>query len=287
MSQFTPGFPENPDIAKAQAKRLRTALKPDHQIGHSKSLELIARLHGEQSWGRMNSVFSAADTLSTPIQNTTETPSAPAPRPKEASLPEGHLEQRAMQALYQGLKKARPTSVSAKARTKAKELARDEIISTQSFETWLDQLDVNLGGMVFDMHVDNLIKILKVNTLSRYQRPRVQDKSAYAFRGMRMADFAAALIKLDRFGFDTHPEVFAEPLLERIKKSRYIDESELTCLWYGREQKKFSFHESFFDAVTDIQDLVREDFVMPNGTKVSVECEAGDLQLIHRITLHR
>lgn len=287
MSQFTLGFPENADIAKAQAKRLRTALKPDYKVGHSQSLELIARLHGEQSWGRMNSVFSAVGTLSTPILNATETPSAPAPRSEETSLPEGHLDQRAMQALYKGLKKARPTSVSAKARKKAKELARDEIISTQSFETWLDQLDVNLGGMVFDMHVDNLIKILDIKTLSRYQRPRVRDKSAYAFRGVRMADFAAALIKLNRFGFDTHPEVFADPLLERIKKSRYIDESELTCLWYGQEQKKFSFHESFLDAETNIQDLVHEDFEMPNGTKVSVECGAGDLHLIHRIKLYR
>jgi hypothetical protein len=51
------GLPATSDIAKAQAKRLRSALAPDLMIGHSQSLELIARVHGEQSWGRLNSLI--------------------------------------------------------------------------------------------------------------------------------------------------------------------------------------------------------------------------------------
>ena len=60
MSFQNAGLPATPDIAKAQAKRLRTALAPDHMLGHSQALEVIARVHGEPSWGRLNSLISTS-----------------------------------------------------------------------------------------------------------------------------------------------------------------------------------------------------------------------------------
>jgi len=53
---------------KAQARRLRTALSDDgHAVGHSRSLELVARLHGARDW---NTLAAA------PQPNTTSAPFA-------------------------------------------------------------------------------------------------------------------------------------------------------------------------------------------------------------------
>lgn len=287
MSHTTPGFPNNSAIAKAQAKRLRSALEPDHKIGHSQALELLARIHGEQNWARMNSLFLGAAPQGIATPNSPIVPTTITPKASKLPLPDNHLEQRALQALLKGLQQARPTNITPKARSRANEIARDEIISTQCFETWLDQLDVKLGGMVFDMNVENLIKVLKIKTISRYQRPRSDEKEVYGSNGLRIADFAAALIQLNRFGFDTHPEVFIEPLLGSIKKSRFVDQSELDCLWFDREQKKFTFQKTFYDAVTEIQNSRQENFTMSNGTKVSVERQPDGLHLIRRINLVR
>lgn len=69
MTDQSIGLPATPDIAKAQAKRLRSALAPDLTIGHSQALELIARVHGEQSWGRLNSQIGAATNVISVIGN--------------------------------------------------------------------------------------------------------------------------------------------------------------------------------------------------------------------------
>ncbi|WGR54762.1 glyoxalase superfamily protein [Paracoccus versutus] len=60
MTDQNLGLPATTDIAKAQAKRLRSALPTNLNIGHSQALELIARVHGEQSWGRLNSLISTS-----------------------------------------------------------------------------------------------------------------------------------------------------------------------------------------------------------------------------------
>lgn len=124
-----------------------------------------------------------------------------------------------------------------KTQAKAKELQKEEIISSISLEDWLDTLDRNLGDMVFDMGAENLLKISRVATVSRLPRPKARDKAVSGTQGLRPAAFAAVLIWLERLGFDTHPEGFYEPLLEGIKRAKYIDSEELTCLWHFKERK--------------------------------------------------
>lgn len=55
--EFPEGTPLSLDIAKAQAKRLRTALLnasfPTDKLVHSQALELIAKTHGFESWGHL------------------------------------------------------------------------------------------------------------------------------------------------------------------------------------------------------------------------------------------
>src|SRR5690554_1843740 len=111
------GLPATPDIAKAQAKRLRSALAADLMLGHSQALELIARVHGEQSWGRLNSMITGASK----VQPTEETE-------QQNPLPPNHVEQRVLQSLWKGLQGARETRPSAKTISKSKEWRKQEII---------------------------------------------------------------------------------------------------------------------------------------------------------------
>lgn len=214
MNEQLTGLPATSDIAKAQAKRLRSALAPDLTIGHSQALELIARVHGEQSWGRLNSLIGVptSDTSLTgnPNGNAPAMPipsGTPAEAAKSPALPTNHVEQRVLQALWHGLERARDTQASPKTRAQTMALLKDEVIATVSVEGWLDTLDTSLGGMIFDMGSENLLKISGVAAVSRFRRPKVRDTSVYGFTGLRPASFAAILIWLERLGFDTHPEL--------------------------------------------------------------------------------
>ncbi|MCW3784707.1 glyoxalase superfamily protein [Defluviimonas salinarum] len=283
MTDQSIGLPATPDIAKAQAKRLRSALAPDLTIGHSQSLELIARVHGEQSWGRLNSLISAATSIQ--LARDTE-PKSPVAAYKQ--LPPNHVEQRVLQALWKGLDRAKDTHPSAKTISKSKEWLKQEIISPIALEEYLDTLDTNLGGMVFDMGAENLVKISEVETVSKYQRPKARDTSAWATTGLRPASFAAALIWLERLGFDTHPETFYGPLMEAIKKSKYVSQDELTCLWHSREKKeRFQTAEYFVDAETAISNVDGQTVDGRNGLKINVARSTDQLGLIASLRVYR
>lgn len=53
MTNTTPGFPENISVPKDQARRLVGALGDKLKLSHAQSLEVIAKVHGQQSWGHM------------------------------------------------------------------------------------------------------------------------------------------------------------------------------------------------------------------------------------------
>ena len=57
MPNSVPGTPETLDIAKAQARRLASSLSGKVPMKHSQALELVARIHGQQSWGHLRSVI--------------------------------------------------------------------------------------------------------------------------------------------------------------------------------------------------------------------------------------
>ncbi len=286
MTDQSIGLPATPDIAKAQAKRLRSALISDFKIGHNQALELIARVHGEQSWGRLNSLIGPA----THINPEGGAPSLEArgDAAGSASLPPNHVEQRVLQALWRGIESAKNTTVSPKTRAKAKALLKDEIIGSIALEEWLDTLDVNLGGMVFDMGSENLLKISEVATVSRFQRPRSRDTSVSGFIGLRPAAFAAVLIWLERLGFDTHPEVFYEPLMDGLKRAKYIDSEELACLWHSRERKnRFETRKYFVDATTKIENIEHQVVKFRHGLTVDVARSTDQIGLIDSLRIYR
>lgn len=277
MTDQNLGLPATPDIAKAQAKRLRSALAPDLTLGHSQALELIARVHGEQSWGRLNSMIADAYK----VQFTQETE-------QQKPLPPNHVEQRVLRSLWKGLQRAKETHPSAKTTSKSNKWRKQEIISTIALEEYLDTLDSNLGGMVFDMSAENLVKISEVETVSMYQRPKARDTSAWATSGLRPASFAAALIWLERLGFDTHPEVFYGPLMETIKKAKYLSQDELTCLWHSREKKdRFETSEYFVDAKAEISNVKVQTVGGRNGLKIDIAQSTDPLGLIESLRIYR
>jgi|GEM_PF-4300061 len=294
MNEQLTGLPATSDIAKAQAKRLRSALAPDLTIGHSQALELIARVHGEQSWGRLNSLIGAptSDTSLTgnPNGNAPAMPipsGTPAEAAKSAAPPKNQVEQRVLQALWHGLERARDTQVSSKTRAQTSALLKDEVIATVSVEGWLDTLDTSLGGMVFDMGTENLLKISGVAAVSRFRRPKVRDTSVYGFTGLRPASFAAILIWLERIGFDTHPEAFYEPFIEDIKQAKYVDEDELTCLWHSKEKKKFQTREYFVDAESKIANVKRDVMKGRSGLTIEIARSTDPLGLIESLRIYR
>jgi hypothetical protein len=283
MTDQNMGLPATPDIAKSQAKRLRSALAPDLTLGHSQALELIARVHGEQSWGRLNAMIATASTVQ-PTQEIGQQSSSPS----QEALPPNHVGQRVLRSLWAGLQRAKETHPSARTASKSKELRKQEIISTIALEEYLDTLDSNLGGMAFDMGAENLVTISGVETVSMYQRPKARDTSAWATTGLRPASFAAVLIWLERVGFDTHPEVFYGPLMETIKKAKYISQDELTCLWHSREKKnRFQTAEYFVDAETEISNVELQSVKGRNGLNIDVVRSADPLGLIQSLRIYR
>lgn len=57
MRDHIDGFPENEDVAKAQAKRLSAAMGGKREMSHAQALEAVARMHGCRSWGEMRAAF--------------------------------------------------------------------------------------------------------------------------------------------------------------------------------------------------------------------------------------
>ncbi|MCX7558540.1 glyoxalase superfamily protein [Sulfitobacter sp. F26204] len=286
MTDQSMGLPATPAIAKAQAKRLRTALAPNYAIGHGQALELIARVHGEPDWGRLNSLIGNSKSILAPIDANMTSGAEPADTTPK-SLPGNHVEQRVLQALWSGLERAKNTKVNAKTLAKAKTLLKDEIISTIALEEYLDTLDVDLGGMIFDMGSEGILKISKVKTVSRFHRPGARETSVTGFQGLRPAAFGAVLVWLERLGFDTHPEAFYEPLLEGIKKKKFVDSEELTCFWHAKEKKPFQTSEHFVDAKTRMANVVHESVNGRNGLTLYVARSTDPLGLIESLRIHR
>lgn len=288
MNALNAGFPASSDVAKAQAKRLRTALAPSYIVSHSQSLEIIAKIHGEQSWGRMSHLLSSMAQNAQPAQAPAPVPS-PAPVPAAPQAVSGdHVEQRALQEIWKGLNNLKPRPVTAKAKARAKILSERRLISTQEFETWLDKLSMDLGSMVFGMGVENLLAMAKVTSVSHFHKPGPDETQVASFsRAVSLPGFAAVLIYLEKLGFDTHPELFVKPVLQQIKNAEVIDEHELACLWYSKEKGSGGFHQKMVDASLKLENTVSRTLKLPNGLTVSAKL-GGELEhLVQELTLLR
>jgi hypothetical protein len=270
-------LPSSPEVAKAQAKRLKTALAPNYQIPHGQALELIARVHGEQSWGRLNSLISQE-------ASARNTPKATAPI-DEDDRHSHPVDQSFLKAFWRGLQATTDVKVSSKSRDFAQRLLEQDILLKVSLEEWLDTLDLSMGQMIFDIGADNILKAANIEAVDRYDRPKARDTIMTSFGGLRPAAFARALIWLERLGFDTHPEVFCKPLKKELMKRSHLDSYEMDCFWHDKGKRRpFPTREFFFDPSVKDSGMERETFT--GRKKLTIEIEKspnsdGPIRSIH------
>ncbi|MBW3243630.1 hypothetical protein KUV57_13230 [Epibacterium sp. DP7N7-1] len=284
MNKQNFGLPATSEIAKAQAKRLRTAIEPQLTLNHGQSLELIARVHGEPSWGRLNSLIAN----STPVNPAPAqpVPAASGPLSDHKPKPGTEIEQRAIQALLEGLEKDRDTRPTAKTSALATKLLKDELIPTISLEAWLDTLDAALGGMVFDMGTDLVLELSGVEEIHRFKRPKASETQVYAQSCLRPEGFAAVLIWLERLGFDTHPEVFYDAFLPKIKKAKFLEKDELTCFWHAKERRHFKTDVCFRSNLV-LSDAEQVSFTGRTGLNVRATRSKDGLRLVESLRVFR
>lgn len=289
MAELTAGFPGTAEIAKAQARRLRSALAPRLALGHSQALELIARTHGEVNWGRMCAVLediAAKDAGSVPAPV-----AQPLPGQAEGIRPQiftgDPMDQRALQALWKGIRDARPTSVTPRAIELAARHIREGLVPVIGFESWLDRLDTSMGGMVFDMGTENLLKLIRIEPVTLFRRPRARDTETSGQQVFKLAAFASGLIFLERLGFNSHPEVYVEAILPALKATSHLDAQEVDCFWHAKERQKFRVRLDLFDPTVSVKDLVHEEKLMDNGTRIRIARTRDELPLIRYLGADR
>lgn len=292
MTSTTHGLPANPDIAKAQAKRLRTALAPRLDVNHGQSLELIARVHGEPSWGRLNSLLAAALPAQAAPANVAAGGHAPGPRSDDETqpaLPERGqpVDQVVLQALWRALSEAKELRVTDKLIKKAAELRRMQLIPVSTVEPYLDLLDARLGGMVFDMGASRLVEICGVEMVDIFERPKARATSAVGVQGLRAASFGALLVWLEQLGLDVHPEVFCAPLVQDLRRAKFVTADELTCLWHEREKKRFKTDEFFVNRAVDGSTMTTRTIDIRTGVKLKITHDPQPQGLIKSLHIYR
>ncbi len=283
-------LPSSIAAAKAQAKRLKSALAPDYPVAHGQSLELVARIHGEESWGRLRSRYaSLTDETSADIDiSKTKSGEKLVERSASEHRRGNHLDQKQLKALSTALKNRAATVVTRKTQTKTKSLHNEEIISVTELESWLDTIDPNLGTLAYNFGIDSLLMFSNVRAVSRMKRPKNSDEVSIGDRGLRPAGFAAVLIWLERMGLDTHPEAFYEPLLGRIRSSQFIDSDELHCLWHSTgNDDRFQTNEHFVDSKVRLTNSSCEVVDRPNGLRTVIVCDPEPGGLIESIRIYR
>lgn len=57
MTTLILGTPDDLSVVTGQAKRLRKSLEAHCKITHAQSLELVARMHGQESYGHLRAVL--------------------------------------------------------------------------------------------------------------------------------------------------------------------------------------------------------------------------------------
>lgn len=311
MTDRTMGLPATIDIAKSQAKRLRTALKPKLDIPHGQALELIARVHGEPTWGRLGSVIEPGSQASqVPVLQDFTQAVTPAVRDRATIIAAARAEtyealfhssmsidQRGLNAIYAALTAAKKTHKTSASNAYLQKLRFKTLISITSIETYLDKLDLSLGQMMFDIGAEDFVKMMCIEVTTLFRNPPRRESDldqdgnfgAATEEGLRPAGFAAALIWLERMGFETHPRAFYEPFLKEIQNAEYLSNDELTCLWHSSEtsDKPYPTNLRFTDSDKGIVPAKDEIIAGRNGLEIEVTRSEGPAETIKSLRISR
>jgi hypothetical protein len=108
-------------------------------------------------------------------------------------------------------------------------------------QNWADIGDIQdmvwaLEGRFADQQIGNLIRALNIPMRPIYQRPPHTQHQCIGVQSLTVADVAWLLILLERLGFELDPTILVVPLARRLKKSKHLNDAELSILWYERER---------------------------------------------------
>lgn len=277
---FPSGYPESAAMAKAQAKRLGKALESSVQLSHSQLLELVAKMHGERSWGAMNAQFAnatrepVAALLDLGLQHTAS--DAPPPDLNHGGWKPSELEQ--LVTLLRTHPKVNREELNL---DRFNRIVADGCVSLGSIDDLFDAISPVLGEFAFAMKGQRLAELFGIRTEGYLHRPEQNWARTSGSQAISVAGAATLLLKLDRLGLDTHPEHLVSTVNKAIVGRRMLTSHELACLWYRTEKAGAGRQRLMATAFHEESDAVGERFVTATGHICTVyRDEAGQIETV-------
>lgn len=238
MTKTIAGLPATPAIAKAQAKRLKSALADTLPLSHGQALELVAKTHGRPSWGALNAEYQERDPFEGPFNLGYE--KTPELEPEHVALNErGTWTSRDLGRLKTALIAKTPALRGPEHRRMVLDLLRDGGIVPGLIPDLLFAISKPLGEMTWYGDIVDLVRVYDLETCGTMFRPDPKEDRACGHDWVPLESVARLLMNLERMGFDTFPEPLVHHINERLSadpERRHISHIELECLWYERER---------------------------------------------------
>lgn len=264
---LAPGFPESADIAKTQAKRLGKALGTASIYSHSQVLELVAKLHGERSWGAMSSRFADGATTATSYDlgyRAIGSDEPPRDRDHRGWRPD-ELER------FVKLLRTHPVNrVSDEYREKLGRVIQDGCVSVGFIDTLLDAASPVLGDFAFSMPGARLVELLGIKTESYLHRPSETANGTSGYEAISVAGAASLMMWLERFGLDSHPEFLVDAVNRAAANRAMLTRQEIECLWYSSEKYGSGRQRLMASVYQEDTEAIGESFVSATGYRCIV-----------------
>lgn len=240
MSKTFAGLPATPEIVKAQAKRLKSALADSLPITHGQALELVAKTHGRPSWGALNAEYQERDPFEGPFN--LGYAKAPELEPERIDVNDrGTWTSSDLGRLKTALIAKMPALRGPEHRRMVLDLLRDGGIIPGMIPDLLFAISKPLGEMTWYGDVVDLVRVYDLGTCGTMFRPDPKEDRASGHEWVPLESVVLLLINLEKMGFDTFPEPLVHHINERLSADparRHVSDVELACLWYERERSQ-------------------------------------------------
>lgn len=143
--------------------------------------------------------------------------------------------------------------------------ARDGWVSFADIEDIICETDPRLYGV----NTKGLAEALEIPVRSFFPRPRSTEKNVFGYSGFEIADAAALLIAMRRFGFSIDPQPLVDLSRPALKKKINLNEAELTVFWFQKERDRFAGFTIGADDKPP-RDLRQIEFVTETGHRVEL-----------------
>lgn len=257
-----PGYPEDITIAKSQAKRLAKAIELQYRLSHSQALEVVAKMHGERSWGAMSAHFEnvPAGAPNYDLGYRHVEPGEPAPDRNMRGWTPEELER------LVGLLRTHPkVVVSDSYRAKMEKIVAAGCVTVGSIDDIFDTVSPKMGDFAFEMRGTRLVELFDIQTQGYLYRPDEQSSGTMGFEAVSVAGAASLLMRLERLGLDTHPEYLVDVVNRATAGHPMLTHHEVECLWYRSEKAGAGRQRLTAGSFFEDSDAAGEVFVTATG----------------------